>query len=53
MVSVVVAGRGYLGRLKRFWVQRGLAWVAFLAGNEIWKGVLGKVDCLLECGLFV
>ena len=33
VVSVVGAGRGYLGCLKRFGVQGGLAWVAFF-GKE-------------------
>ena len=34
VVSVVGAGRGYLGCLKRFGVQGGLAWVAFFGGKR-------------------
>ena len=43
-MSVVGAGRGYLGRLKRFWVRRGLEWVAFLVEsfgkNLLFDGIL-------------
>ena len=54
VVSVVGAGGGYLGRLKRGCVRRGVAWVAFWRetkfGRELWEKLIvcWNFDCLCE-----